>query len=118
MPRFANVQQQLLAADSLILIQMKLSELRDVTAQIQQAAKQKEDELLRVVVKPVEVTPTGTTPPLVVREKGTKVISSQTLRGMFIKTEIQTQSELDDLLAGLKQQLLKELKDHTLKFDL
>lgn len=118
MPRFANVQQQLLAADSLILIQMKLSELRDVTAQIQQAAKQKEDELLRVIVKPVEVTPTGTTPPLVVREKGTKVISSQALRGMFIKTEIQTQSELDDLLAELKQQLLKELKDNTLKFEL
>ncbi|WBF57650.1 BREX system P-loop protein BrxC [Lysinibacillus sp. JK80] len=118
MPRFTNAQQQLLEADSLIMIQMKLSELRDVTAQIQQAAKQKEDELLRVVKKPVGETPPGDTPPRVVREKGTKVISSQTLRGMLVKTEIQTQSELDDLLAELKQQLLKELKDNTLKFEL
>ncbi|MFW7186704.1 BREX system P-loop protein BrxC [Lysinibacillus sp. BNK-21] len=113
MPRFTNTQQQLLAADSLIMIQMKLSELRDVTIQIQQAAKQKEDELLRVVE-----TPVGATPPPIVREKGMKVISSQTLRGMLVKTEIQTQSELDDLLADLKQQLLKELKDNTLKFEL
>ncbi|MFJ7699067.1 BREX system P-loop protein BrxC [Lysinibacillus fusiformis] len=112
MPRFTTVQQQLLAADSLIMIQMKLSELRDVTAQIQQAAKQKEDELLH------KDDPTRETPPIVVREKGTKVISSQTLRGMLVKTEIQTQSELDDLLAELKQQLLKELKDNTLKFEL
>ncbi|WP_274307983.1 BREX system P-loop protein BrxC [Solibacillus daqui] len=118
MSRFTNAQQQLVVADSLIKIQMKLSELRDVTAQIQQAAKQKEDELLRVVVNPVDVTPTGTIPPLVIREKGTKVISTQILRGMLVKTEIQTQSELDDLLAELKQQLLKELKDNTLKFDL
>lgn len=118
MPRFTIAQQQLLAADSLIMIQMKLTELRDVTAQIQQAAKQKEDELLRVVKKPVGETPTGPIPPQVVREKGTKVISSQTLRGMLVKTEIQTQSELDDLLAELKQQLLKELKDNTLKFEL
>lgn len=118
MPRFTNTQQQLLAAESLIMIQMKLSELRDVTTQIQQAAKQKEDELLRVVKKPVGETPTGVTQPPVVREKGTKVISSQTLRGMLVKTEIQTQSELDDLLTELKQQLLKELKDNTLKFEL
>lgn len=118
MPRFTNAQQQLLAADSLIMIQMKLSELRDVTAQIQQAAKQKEDELLRIVKKPVVEIPNGATPTPVVREKGTKVISSQTLRGMLVKTEIQTQSELDDLLAELKQQLLKELKDNTLKFEL
>lgn len=118
MPRFTNAQQQLLAADSLIMIQMKLSELRDVTVQIQQAAKQKEDELLRIVKKPVGETLPGATPPPVVREKGTKVISSQTLRGMLVKTEIQTQSELDDLLAELKQQLLKELKDNTLKFEL
>lgn len=118
MPRFTNTQHQLLAAESLIMIQMKLSELRDVTAQIQQAAKQKEDELLRVVKKLEGETPTGVTQPPVVREKGTKVISSQTLRGMLVKTEIQTQSELDDLLVELKQQLLKELKDNTLKFEL
>lgn len=118
MPRFTNVQQQLSAADSLIMIQMKLSELRDMTVQIQQAAKQKEDELLRIVKKPIGETPPGATPTTVVREKGTKVISSQTLRGMLVKTEIQTQSELDDLLEELKQQLLKELKDNTLKFEL
>ncbi len=118
MPRFTDAQQQLLAANSLIMIQMKLSELRDVTSQIQQAAKQKEDELLRIVVNPVEDTSTGNTPSLVIREKGTKIISSQILRGMLVKTEIQTQSDLDDLLAELKQQLLKELKDNTLKFEL
>jgi len=118
MPRFTNVQQQLSAADSLIMIQMKLSELRDMTVQIQQAAKQKEDELLRIVKKPIGETPPGATPTTVIREKGTKVISSQTLRGMLVKTEIQTQSELDDLLEELKQQLLKELKDNTLKFEL
>ncbi|WP_107841263.1 BREX system P-loop protein BrxC [Metasolibacillus meyeri] len=118
MPRFTNVLQQLLEADSLMMIQMKLNELRDVTTQIQQAAKQKEDELLLLAKKPVGESPTVPTPSPVVREKGTKVISSQTLRGMLVKTEIQTQSELDDLLAGLKQQLLKELKDNTLKFDL
>lgn len=112
MPRFTNAQQQLLAADSLIMIQMKLSDLRDVTAQIQQAAKQKEDELL------YKDDPTRKTPPTLAREKGEKVISAQTLRGMLVKTEIQTQSELDDLLANLKQQLLKELKDNTLKFEL
>ncbi|WP_339246325.1 BREX system P-loop protein BrxC [Paenibacillus sp. FSL R10-2796] len=118
MPRFTNVLKQLLEADSLMMIQMKLNELRDVTTQIQQAAKQKEDELLLLAKKPVGETPTDPTSPPVIREKGTKVISSQTLRGMLVKTEIQTQSELDDLLAGLKQQLLKELKDNTLKFEL
>lgn len=118
MPRFTNVLKQLLEAESLMMIQMKLSELRDVTAQIQQVAKQKEDELLRVVDEPTGDIPSGATPSPVIREKGTKVISSQTLRGMLVKTEIQTQSELDDLLAGLKQQLLRELKDNTLKFDL
>lgn len=118
MPRFTNVQQQLLAADSLIMIQMNLSELRNVTAQIQQEAKQKEDDLIYVVDETRGETPPGAEPPLVVREKGTKVISTQTLRGMLLKTEIQTQSELDDLLAELKQQLLKELKDNTLKFEL
>lgn len=41
MPRFTNVLKQLLEADSLMMIQMKLNELRDVTTQIQQAAKQK-----------------------------------------------------------------------------
>lgn len=118
MPRFTNVLKQLLEANSLMMIQMKLNELRDVTTQIQQAAKQKEDELILIVNKPVEATPVVPTSTPVIREKGTKVISSQTLRGMLVKTEIQTQSELDDLLAGLKQQLLKELKDNTLKFEL
>lgn len=117
MPRFTQGQQQLLAAESVLMIKMKLNELRDVTAQIQQVAKEKEDELAQ---QPVEITPPapGVTPPPVVREKGTKVISSQTLRTMLVKTEIHTQSELDDLLAQLKQQLLKELKDNTLKFEL
>lgn len=117
MPRFTQGQQQLLAAESVLMIKMKLNELRDVTAQIQQAAKEKEDELAQ---QPVDTTPPapGVTPPPVVREKGTKVISSHTLRSMLVKTEIHTQSELDDLLAQLKQQLLKELKDNTLKFEL
>lgn len=119
MSRFTQGQQQLLAAESLVMIKMKLNELRDVTAQIQQAAKEKEDELLRLAQQQDDTTPPapGVTPP-VVREKGTKIISSQTLRNMLVKTEIQTQSELDDLLAELKQQLLKELKDNTLKFEL
>ncbi|MGI1804431.1 BREX system P-loop protein BrxC [Exiguobacterium sp. TDN 0502] len=120
MSQFTQVQQQLIAAESLMMIKIKLNELRDVTAQIQQAAKEKEDELLRIVQKSVDNTPLkpGVTLSPVVREKGTKVISSQTLRSMLVKTEIQTQSELDDLLAELKQQLLKELKDNTLKFEL
>lgn len=120
MSRFTHTQQQLLAADSLMLIKMKLNELRDVTAHIQQAAKEKEDELIRSVQPPNGNLPpsSGETPPPVVREKGTKVISSQTLHSMLSKTEIQTQSELDDVLAKLKQQLLKELKDNTLKFEL
>lgn len=120
MSRFTQGQQQLLAAESLVMIKMKLNELRDVTAQIQQAAKEKEDELLRLAQQQDDTTPPapGVTPPPVVREKGTKVITSQALRGMLVKTEIQTQSELDDLLAELKQQLLKELKDNTLKFEL
>lgn len=120
MARFTQTQQQLLAAESLMLIKLKLNELRDVTARIQQAAKEKEDELIRVTQPPSgELPPTpGEVPPPVVREKGTKVISSQALHRMLVKTEIQTQSELDDVLAELKQQLLKELKDNTLKFEL
>ncbi|MFF5995208.1 BREX system P-loop protein BrxC [Lysinibacillus sp. KU-BSD001] len=120
MSRFTHTQQQLLAADSLMLIKMKLNELRDVTASIQQAAKEKEDELIRSVQPPSgELPPSeAATPPPVVREKGTKVISSHALHNMLSKTEIQTQSELDDVLAQLKQQLLKELKDNALKFEL
>ncbi|OCS91701.1 BREX system P-loop protein BrxC [Caryophanon latum] len=119
MPSFTQMQQQLLAAESIMLIKMKLSELRDVTAHIQQAAQEKEDELIHVT-PPVtgELPPSSSdVPPPVVREKGTKIISSETLYRMLHKTEIQTQSELEDLLYELKQQLLKELKEHTLKFE-
>lgn len=120
MSRFTHTQQQLLAAESLMLIKVKLNELRDVTTYIQQAAKEKEDELIRFVQPFGGELPLSwdVTPPQVVREKGIKVISSQMLHGMLSKTEIQTQSELDDVLAQLKQQLLKELKDYTLKFEL
>ncbi|MCM3032231.1 BREX system P-loop protein BrxC [Niallia sp. MER 6] len=115
MQNFKVLQQEILNSSSLITIQMNLTKLRTVTETIQEEAKRKEKELLQL--KPP--TPPTTDPSVtVVREKGTKVISSRELKSMISHTSIETQSDLDAVLAELRTQLLKELKENTLKIEL
>lgn len=112
MQQFKALQQEILDSNSLISIQMNLSKLRNVTDSIQAEAKQKEEELHRQA----QMAPIA--PTIVVREKGTKVISSSELKNMISHTNIETQSDLDVVLAELRTQLLKELKENTLKIEL
>ena len=115
MQQFKALQQEILGSSSLITIQMNLSKLRNVTESIQTEAKRKEEELHRQA----QITPsTPDTPTIVVREKGMKVISSSELKMMIKHTNIETQSDLDAVLAELRTQLLKELKENTLKIEL
>ena len=115
MQQFKALQQKILGSSSLVTIQMNLSKLRNVTESIQTEAKRKEEELHRQA----QITSsTPDTPTIVVREKGTKVISSSELKTMIKHTNIETQSDLDAVLAELRTQLLKELKENTLKIEL
>lgn len=115
MQQFKALQQEILGSSSLITIQMNLSKLRNVTESIQTEAKLKEEELHRQA----QITPsTPDTPTIVVREKGNKIISSSELKKMITHTNIETQSDLDAVLAELRTQLLKELKENTLKIEL
>jgi len=118
MPQFKALQQEILESGSLVTIQMNLAELRNVTEAIQVAAKRKEEELYRQVQDNPPTADEPTKPTIVVREKGTKVISSRELKTMLTRTSIETQSDLDAVLAELRTQLVKELKDNVLKIEL
>lgn len=115
MKQFKTLKQEILESGSLITIQMNLAELRNITELIQAEAKKKEEELHRQA-QTVPTTPDK--PTTIVREKGTKVISSCELKTMITQTNIETQSDLDAVLAELRTQLLKELKENTLKIEL
>lgn len=112
---FKVLKQEILESSSLIMIQMNLAELRNVTESIQAESKRKEEELHRQS----QITPpTPETSATLVREKGKKVISSHELKMMIKQTNIETQSDLDAVLAELRTQLLKELKENSLKIEL
>lgn len=108
--------------NKLTTIRLLLQEVQHLTNDIESKAKSMEEKLRKQVVnvqpkdEGTTVQPTQPSPPTMVREKQEKVISPAVLSNIFFKQKamIETQNDLDNAIQTLRQELLKELKDHKL----
>ncbi|MEH6954444.1 BREX system P-loop protein BrxC, partial [Neobacillus drentensis] len=101
---------------SIVTIRALLQQLNENAKRIEKRAKELEEDLRK---QPVIISPDRDEPPVVIREKKSKVIKSNDLYHLFFngRNKIETQQDLDDALHQLRSALLKELKDHTLEID-